>query len=72
MLKGEEKASVPERERRLDYRIYSSPSLAALLRVAYETKLSGTVRRSKAQVKALSAYSRSMTSDALNEETLVK
>lgn len=38
----------------------SPSSLRALPCVAYETKLSGTVRHSKVQVKALSVYSHSM------------
>ena len=55
-------ASVPTQKRRLDYRINSPPALAALPWPSYETKLSSTVRHSKVQVKALSAYSRSMAS----------
>lgn len=50
---AKKKASVPTWGRRLDCRMYSSPSLAALPRVAYETKLSGTVRNSKVQVSPI-------------------
>ncbi len=53
------KASVPTRERRLGYRIYSPMSLVALPCLSYETKLSGTVRHSKMQVRTLSGYSHS-------------
>ena len=58
--KSKEKGSVPMRERRLDYRIYSPMSLATMTRVAYKTKLSGTAQHSKVQVKALLAYSHSI------------
>ena len=58
---GQEKASVPTRGRRLDYRIHSLPSLAALPRLSYETKLISTARHLKVQVRTLSTYSHSST-----------
>lgn len=59
------KASVPMRERRLDCLFYSPMSLAALPWLSYETKLSGIVRHSKVQVKALSAYFHSIVKNYL-------
>ena len=58
---GKEKASVSARGWRLDNRIYSPMSLVALPWLSYETKLSGTVRYSKSQVRTLSVYSHSFT-----------
>ena len=41
-------------------------SLAALPCLSYETKLSGTVRHSKVQVRTLSVYSHSMVAGGLD------
>lgn len=41
-------------------------SLVALPWLSYETKLSSTVRRSKVQVRTLSAYSHSMVAGGLD------
>ena len=41
-------------------------SLAALPWLSYETKLSGTARHSKEQVRTLSAYSHSMVAGGLD------
>ena len=57
--KAKEKASVPTREQRPGSRICSPPSLVALPRLSYETKLGSTARHSRVQVRTLSAYSHS-------------
>lgn len=63
--KTAKKASVPTREQRLGNRFYSPPSLAALPWLSCKTKLSGTVRHSKIQVRTLSAYSHSIVAGGL-------